>query len=368
MDKIKKFLFPICLFIGGGLLIFFLARNDAFLYQQPIVRIIKVENSQPQKTTDEYGNHDQQVNQKLTGKTLNGKYRGQIFHFKNTFTKSHGEDQQFTAGQDVFVNYYRQHKKSKPTVTIINYKRDVYLFLLVWLLLAALFLVMKLTGIKAIISVAINFVLFLILVQLDITWNITNFFWIFAAGAVLFTAISLLIVIGFNQQSLVTFIAVSSATALALGLSYLVTQLTHDSGMHYEALDFATQQPKQLFLASTLIGLLGTVMDASTDIVSTLFELKQSQPKIAFKQLFLSGRQVGRSIMGPLINVLLLIFFTETFALATLYFRTGNSIGYTFEWTMSLGFVQAIISGIGITLTIPMASLLAAWRLEWMNK
>jgi uncharacterized membrane protein len=362
--KVKKLVIFILAAVLGGTAIFLFARNDAYLYHQPIVRILTVKNETPQKKTDEYGNHDQQTQQVMTGEALNGKYRGRVFTLKNTFTASHGQDQQYQSGQDVFVNYYQPKKNSKLTVNIVNYKRDGYLFLLTWIMLVILFLVIHLTGLKAIISVVVNFILFLLLVKLDIVWNITNFFWIYAVGALLFTAISLLIVIGCNQQSLVTFFAVVSATALALGAAFIVMAVTHDSGMHYESLDFATQQPKQLFLASALIGLLGTVMDAATDIVSTLFELKQSQPQIGFKQLFSSGQKVGRSIMGPLINVLLLIFFTETFALAILYFRTGNSIGYTFEWTMSLGFVQAIISGIGITLTIPAASVLAAWKLE----
>ncbi|WP_415584930.1 YibE/F family protein [Liquorilactobacillus nagelii] len=361
----KKWLNYFILVLVGSGLIAFLARNDAFLYRQPIMRISQVKNSQSVRTTDEYGNHDQQTEQRLTGKVLNGKYRGETFTLKNTFTESHGEDQQFRSGQDIFLNLYHNKQGQKPTAAFANYKRDVYLFLLIWLMLCSLLLVMRLRGLKAISSVLINFILFLALVKLDIVWNITNFFWIYAAGAVLFTALSLLIVIGWNEQSRVTFAAVTTGTATALGLAVLIMWLTHDSGMHYEALDFATQQPKQLFLASTLIGLLGTVMDAATDIVSTVFELKRSQPEIGFKQLFTSGRQVGRSIMGPLINVLLLIFFTETFTLAILYFRTGNNISYTFQWTMSLGLVQAIISGIGITLVIPVASFLAAWRLEW---
>lgn len=361
----KKWLNYLLLVLLGSGLIIFLAKNDAFLYRQPIMRISQVKNSHPEKTTDEYGNHDQQTEQRLTGKVLNGKYRGENFTLKNTFTKSHGEDQELQAGQDIFLNLYHNKKGQKPTATFANYKRDVYLFLLIWLMLCALLLVMRVRGLKAISSVLINFVLFLALVKLDIVWNITNFFWIYAAGALLFTALSLLIVIGWNEQSRVTFAAVTSGTAAALGLAVWIMWLTHDSGMHYEALDFATQQPKQLFLASALIGLLGTVMDAATDIVSTVFELKRSQPELQFKQLFASGRQVGRSIMGPLINVLLLIFFTETFTLAILYFRTGNTISYTFQWTMSLGLVQAIISGIGITLVIPVASFLAAWRLEW---
>lgn len=353
----------ILVLLGSGLIVF-AAKNDAFLYRQPIMRISQVKNGHPEKTTDEYGNHNQQTQQVLTGKVLNGKHRGETFTLKNTFTRSHAEDQEFKSGQDIFLNLYSS-KGKKTTAAFANYKRDVYLFLLVWLMLCLLLLVMRIRGLKAISSVLINFILFLLLVKLDISWNITNFFWIYAVGALLFTALSLLIVIGWNEQSLVTFAAVTSGTTAALGLAVLIMWLTHDNGMHYEALDFATQQPKQLFLASALIGLLGTVMDAATDIVSTVFELKRSQPELEFKQLFASGRQVGRSIMGPLINVLLLIFFTETFALAILYFRTGNTISYTFQWTMSLGLVQAIISGIGITLVIPAASFLAAWRLEW---
>ena len=109
-----------------------------------------------------------------------------------------------------------------------------------------------------------------------------------------------------------------------------------------------------------MIGLLGAVMDAATDIVSTLFEMKRTQPGISRKQLFISGQNVGKSIMGPLVNVLLLIFFAETVTMAVLFFRTGNSIAYTFEWTMSLGIIQSLISGIGITLVIPSASLLSS--------
>ena len=88
--------------------------------------------------------------------------------------------------------------------------------------------------------------------------------------------------------------------------------------------------------------------------------MKRTDEKISERQLFKSGMAVGRSIMGPLINVLLMIFFAETFTMAILYFKTGNSIAYTFEWTMALGIVQTLVSGIGVTLVIPCASFLSA--------
>ena len=152
------------------------------------MRISQVKNGHPEKTTDEYGNHDQQTQQVLTGKVLNGKHRGETFTLKNTFTRSHAEDQEFKSGQDIFLNLYSS-KGKKTTAAFANYKRDVYLFLLVWLMLCLLLLVMRIRGLKAISSVLINFILFLLLVKLDISWNITNFFWIYAVGALLLSLI-----------------------------------------------------------------------------------------------------------------------------------------------------------------------------------
>lgn len=88
-----------------------------------------------------------------------------------------------------------------------------------------------------------------------------------------------MLVIGFNWQCLVTFSSIFIGTTLAMIIGVVAMQVTNDKGVHYEALDFATQSPKQLFLAATVIGLLGAVMDAATDIVSTLFEMKRTQPE-----------------------------------------------------------------------------------------
>ncbi len=190
--------------------------------------------------------------------------------------------------------------------------------------------------------------------------NLTYFFCLFAIAALLFTALSLALVIGLNKHFSVTFLAIFLGTTSALIFGCLVMYFTKSKGVHYEALDFANQSPKQLFLSATVIGLFGAVLDAATDIVSTLFEMKRSQPELTKQQLFKSGQVIGRSVMGPLVNVLLLIFCAETFAMSVLYFKTGNSIAYTFEWTMALVIVQALISGIGIVLTVPLASFLSA--------
>lgn len=348
-----------------GFALYILTSHNAFLYRQDIGKVIKIKQGSVEKTTDEFKNKDQTHSQLITIALQNGKYRGQEISLNNKWSDSGAFDQKFRLGQQIFLDLRK--KGDKLTGEISGYKRDTYLVLLAWLVMALLFMTMKFSGLRTLLSVAINFVVFLFFVNLDVQLNLTNFFWLFALSAVLFTALSLILVIGFNEQCLVTFLAIFTGTALALCSGILV--LNHGgSDLHYEALDFATQAPKQLFLSATVIGLLGAVMDAATDIVSTVFELRREDPAITHHQLFKSGMEVGRSILGPLINVLLLIFFAETFAMGTLFFRTGNSIGYTFEWTMSLGIVQSLISGIGIVLVIPAASAFSALILKGGKK
>ena len=79
-----------------------------------------------------------------------------------------------------------------------------------------------------------------------------------------------------------------------------------------------------LFIAEILLGSLGAVMDESSDIVATLFELKRIDPTVTRLQLFMSGRSVGKSIMGPLVNVLFLIFMADTFTNSLLYLKNGR--------------------------------------------
>ena len=355
----RRTLIEIAVILLSGVALFLFSTHDDFMYHQAIGEVVAVKDGKAVRQTDQYKNVDYQARQRLTVVQTNGRHRGRRIIIHNTFSRSGALDQDFHRGQHIFLtNIRRVHGTYYATAS--RFKRDTTLLMLAWLVVVLLYLVMHAHGLRTLLSVAINFILFLFFVQLDVTLNLTHFFWLFALSAVLFTGLTLCLVIGVNRQCLVTFLAIVTGTTLAFVIGIGTLQLTHNAGVHYEALGYATQAPQELFLSATVIGLLGAVMDAATDIVSTLFEMHRADPDVSRLQLFKSGQEVGRSILGPLINVLLLIFFAETIAIAVLYFRTGNPIGYTFQWTMELGIIQALISGIGIALVIPSASCLAA--------
>ena len=352
-----KNLILILTIVIGGLLVLGV-KFDQALYSDTIVKITQVTDDKTEKITDEFENKDTHTKQKISGIVMNGKYQGQKIVLPNTYSSSRANDQKYQKNDQVFVTV--NPHKSGLTGTIDGFKRDVVVAILIWVAVSMLVGFMQISGMIAVLSIALNMVIFFLAIKFEIFVNITNFFWIFAGIALVFAVLTLSLVIGLNRQMLVTLLATLMGTSLSVIISVIVLRLTNDQGMHYEALSYATQAPKELFLAATLLGSLGAVMDESTDIVATLFQLKEEQPMISPKELFKSGREVGQSIMGPLINVLFLIFIADIFPLAVLYFRTTNTIGYTFSWTMALGVVQTLISGIGIVIAIPVASFFAS--------
>lgn len=65
---------------------------------------------------------------------------------------------------------------------------------------------------------------------------------------------------------------------------------------------------QSLLLAGIIIGALGAVMDVAISIASSMEEIQKSRPVIKKKQLFKSGMNVGKDIMGTMANTLILAY------------------------------------------------------------
>lgn len=357
---------PALVVLLGALLVWGVAHDDR-LYQQPLMVITSVHTTAVDKQSDQFDNVDHQVTQRLRGTITNRRYRGQKMTIENVYLKSQSTTQAYHQNQRVFLTLH--HQKGKLTATVSGPKRDVALVFTAWVVISILLVLMRFSGFMALASVLVNGGLF----WLAVRWNTNTqggmVLLIFSGLAILFAALTLLIVIGWNQQMVMTFLTTLIGTGVSIVVALCVFALTHERGVYYESMQYVTQLPRPLFLAETLLGSLGAVMDESTDIIASLMALKQEQPAISAKQIFKSGRQIGGEIMGPLVNVLFFIFVADTLPLALLYLKNANSWGYTFNMTMSLGVIQSLISGIGIVLTVPVAcgitSLLIGGKRPW---
>lgn len=353
LKKIKKrYLFAV-LIAAIGLILTACTYFATDIYSKNDVAVItdtKIKDTLEEKSTDVYGNKDETRKQVLHLKDLSGKFKGQTYKTINMYYPSQLVTQKFRAGQRVLVNV----KHGEPVIQ--DPKRDWVLVLALTVMSTLMVAVAGKKSFNLIASMILSWMIFYIVIMLDIKLNGSYIVLLFGLADIVFSFFSLLVVQGFNRKMLTTWLATILGTFVSFALCYLIMRLTGESEIKYEMGDYATQDPRGIFLAQTLLGILGAVMDEATDIISSLYELIQTKADLTAKQLIKSGRTMGQEIMGPLINVLVLIFMSEELPMTIIYLRDNNSLRSTFGFTLSLGVTQSIISAIGIVLTVVFAT------------
>ncbi|WP_461225046.1 YibE/F family protein [Lacticaseibacillus suihuaensis] len=341
-----RYLLPVLVFALG----FGLARLDAGLYRQPIAQVTTVRVSHTATQKDNLGNNDRLTTQKVAARLLNTARRGQVIHFTNVYSYSGAMDSRLVQGSQVFVS------RTNGGYQLRDRKRDGVIIGLFGFAVALLILVMRRRFVLSAVSILANVGLLLVALHVEIQNHQTLAWWLFTGLAVLFTAVTTVLVVGFNRQAAVAGFATIGATAAGVALGYLIFTLTGYKNLHLESVKYVTQAPQLLFYVQIIIGALGAVFDECTDITAAVSELAAGGAA-----RFRAGMAIGRNIMGPLIAVLFMIFIADTFTESVLWLRNGNSISQTVIWVMGLGFAQSLVSAFGIVLAVPLTAALAAW-------
>lgn len=120
----------------------------------------------------------------------------------------------------------------------------------------------------------------------------------------------------------------------------------------------------ELLFAGILISALGAVMDVGISIASTLNELKEHRPEITARELFQSGMNVGRDMMGTMTNTLILAFTGGS--INTLVFIYAYNYSYQQimnMYSVGIELMQGLSASIGVILAVPFTSFVGAWLL-----
>ncbi|SEJ51081.1 Uncharacterized membrane protein [Propionispira arboris] len=190
--------------------------------------------------------------------------------------------------------------------------------------------------------------------------------------AVVTVTVSLSLIGGFNRKTLAailgTFFGVVIAGTSAAVFGYFAS-ISGYNVSNIEALLFVGQNTKidigGLLFAGVLIATLGAVMDIAMDIAAAVSEVHDKTPQLTRRQLFESGMNVGRDIMGTMATTLILAF-------------TGSSLGilvlnYVYDLpyrqvinsnSMGIEIMQGISGSLGVVFTVPMVAVMAALLLK----
>ncbi|MGM9677832.1 MAG: YibE/F family protein, partial [Butyricicoccus sp.] len=124
-------------------------------------------------------------------------------------------------------------------------------------------------------------------------------------------------------------------------------------------------QVGELLFAGILIAALGAVMDVSMSISSTLQEIHDKNPGLTGRQLFYSGMTVGRDMMGTMSNTLILAFAGGSINTLVLFYAYAYSYTQIINmYDIAIEIMQGVSASLGVVLTVPFVSAVAAWMLS----
>ena len=117
-----------------------------------------------------------------------------------------------------------------------------------------------------------------------------------------------------------------------------------------------------LVTAGVIVSALGAVMDVAMSISSAIRELTRVNPDLTAKDLFKSGMNIGRDMVGTMTNTLILAILGSGLTLVVYIYSLGLQPWQLLSSSyMSLEAISAVASSIGVMLAVPLTAGICAY-------
>jgi uncharacterized membrane protein len=189
------------------------------------------------------------------------------------------------------------------------------------------------------------------------------------AVCVYITVVSLTILGGIHKKTVCAMLGTAAGTAFALLFAIIAQSLCRIDGLRTAEVEPLLQLRqagipiglKGLLSAGIMISALGAVMDVAMSISSALEEVHAANPSFDRKQLFRSGMNIGRDLVGTMTNTLILAFLGGEFTLMIFLYARDLTFYHMFSTAfISLETISGISSSIGMVLAIPLTAFISS--------
>lgn len=295
---------------------------------------------------------------------LSGEHKGKILQATNYVTRV--SQMEASVGMDYIVGSYDDF-----IITTVMYRdRSSIVYFLAVLLLALVLLIGRQKGACAIAGLLVTLVnvVFLFIPMLI---NGMPAIWAAVIVVLLSTLHNMIVLNGFTAKSMLATWSCTICTVLAGVLAYIVGEFGNINTLstpEAENLLFITENCSfridNLLTAGILIAAMGAVMDSCMSLVSSLFELKEQNPQLTEGQLWRSGMNIGKDIMGTMTDTLALAFVGTSLNSVLVYYMYSmpymSLINTDF---MVVELVKGIIGSLAVVLSVPVTTFLTAKQL-----
>lgn len=330
-----------------------------------IVESIKYEDA------DNLNQGEETTKQLVTVKVLTGNFKGTERIIENMLTGNPAYDINLTKGDKVVLHVEPNNNTvSTPDDVdffIADIKRDNQIFVFTGIFFILLLLIGKKKGFTSIISIisTIALIFFMLLPMI-----LSGFCPIASAvlTGIISTVITIYLVGGLNSKSSSAIIGTSISLVFAGALSMLAIYFAHLTGFAGEENMFLyTARPELSFTgilsASMIISALGALMDTSVSIASTVNEIFETDKSLSVKQLFKSGMNVGRDIIGTMSNTLILVYLGSSLTLVLLSSNIDMNKFFNLN-QVATEILSALTGSIAILFCVPITAIIAAYLIK----
>jgi len=303
--------------------------------------------------------------QLVTVEVEEGSLKGMTTTIDNEITDNPAYNVIVKPGQEVVLSVVTENG-GKPEVNIADYHRAPAIWWLAGVFLVAFLAFGGKQGVKSLVGLAAS-VSLIALVLLPLSVKGYNPLLTAVLICLASTTISMLVVAGFSRKALAAVLGTVGGVIVAGIAAHLVIQFAPLTGLSSEEAQIlrgsVLSQPAPfysgLLAAGMLIGALGVIMDVGVSIASAVQEVAKTDSQLTAKELYRSGMNVGRDIMGTMTNTLILAYAGG--ALPLLLLTSQMPFTKLLNLDLVATEVAAALSGsLGLVITIPLTALFAA--------
>lgn len=234
------------------------------------------------------------------------------------------------------------------------------------ILLILLLLIGGKRGLKTFFTIYMNLALIFLLVII-VGWGFNPIIPTFIICIVISTII-LFFLNGTNKKTIVSFVSVCFLLLIFIAITCIFGNNIYIQGYTEETIEGISYVIydtgiNMLALSNSIIiiGLIGNIVDTSIAISSALYEVHLNNPKLGAKDLFISGMNIGKDILGTTTNTL---FFAYLGSYMTLFIYFQD-FSYTItaiinSKVFASEFTRIMLSGIASFIIIPLTSLISS--------
>ena len=301
----------------------------------------------------------------LLAEVKTGQYKGEIMQVYGYVGPLYGGQLKAGDGATLLISTYAD---GSHVATVYEYNRLPALAVIVALFLIATVAVGGKVGAKSLVALAMTLVcLFWILIPL-LMKGAPTLLTVFLVCAYI-TVVTMVILGGVQRKTVCAALGTIAGTALALLFGLAAQSLARVDGLRLtdvEPLLQLRQTGTPLGLRGLLVGgivisALGAVMDVAMSIASALTEVHTVAPNRNTRELFRSGMNIGRDMVGTMTNTLILAFLGSGFALIIYLYSLGLSPYQLISSSyLTIEVVSSISSSIGVILSVPLTALISS--------